>query len=88
VPVILLQRKKIYTLVKRTPGKPPTPARAVLILPQSLEQSLGQFLSPPMPPSIAPARLYKGKGGRERIRTTKGIELKAIGLLVESQPRE
>jgi hypothetical protein len=84
VPVTPLQRKRTYTLVERTPSKPPTPARAALIL----LQSLGQSSSPPIPLSTAPARLYKGKGGRERIRTTKGTELKAIGLLAESQPRE
>jgi hypothetical protein len=54
-----LGRKRTRTLVERTPGKPPTPARAAPALPQSPEAS-----SPPhLPPSTAPARLYTGKGG-------------------------
>jgi hypothetical protein len=57
------QRKRTNTLVKRTPGKPPIPVRAVPTLPQSPEQSS----PPPIPLSTAPARLYKGKGGRERV---------------------
>jgi hypothetical protein len=84
VPATPPQRKRTNTLVERTPGKPPTPARAAPTLPQSPEQSS----PPPMPPSTAPAILYKGKGGRERIRTVKGGESKAKALLAESQPQE
>jgi hypothetical protein len=77
-------RKRTRTLVERTPGKPPTPARAAPALPQSPEAS-----SPPhLPPSTAPARLYTGKGGRERKRTSKGATAKAEGWLPKSQPRE
>jgi hypothetical protein len=77
-------RKRTHTLVERTPGKPPTPARSAPALPQSPETS-----SPPsLPPSTAPARLYTGKGGRERKRTSKGATAKAEGWLPKSQPRE
>src|SRR5205085_4156666 len=65
-------RKRTHTLVERTPGKPPTPARAAPALPQSPEQSS----PPPAPPSTAPAELYKGRGGKERKRTAKGAEAK------------
>jgi hypothetical protein len=78
-----LGRKRTNTLVERTPGKL-TPARAPPALQSAPEPS--QPASPP--PSTAPARLYKGKGGRERTRTIKGAESKAGGLLAESQPRE
>jgi hypothetical protein len=74
------QRKRINTLVERTPGKLPTPARAAPVLPQPPEQSLPS----PIPPSIAPATQRRG---RERRRTIKA-ELKARSLLTESQPRE
>jgi hypothetical protein len=43
---------------------------------------------PPLPLSIAPTILYKGKEERERKRTTKVAELKARDYLPESQPRE
>jgi hypothetical protein len=74
------QRKRINNLVERTPGKLPTPARAAPVLPQPPEQSLPS----PMPPSTAPARQHKGKGGRERRRTIKEAESKARSLLTES----
>ena len=77
-------RKRTGTLVERTPGKPPTPARAAPALPQSSEAS-----SPPhLPPSTSPARLYTGRGGRERKRTSKGATAKAEGWLPKPQPRE
>src|SRR5438874_8733302 len=50
-------RKRTHTLVKRTPGKPPTPARAAPALPQSPEA----FSPPQLPPSTSPPRLYTGK---------------------------
>jgi len=77
-------RKRTHTLVERTPGKPPTPVRAAPALPQSPETSSSSHL----PPSTAPARLYTGKGGRERKRTSKGATAKAEGWLPKSQPRE
>ena len=77
-------RKRTHTLIKRTPGKPPTPARAAPALPQSPEA----FSPPQLPPSISPPRLYTGKGGREHKRTSKGTTAKAKGLLPKSQPRE
>jgi hypothetical protein len=46
-------------------------------LPQSPETSS----PPPLSPSTAPARLYTGKGGRERKRTSKGATAKAEGWL-------
>ena len=61
-------RKRTRTLVEKTPGKPSTPTRSAPALPQSPETSS----PPPLPPSTAPARLYTGKGGRERKRTSKG----------------
>ena len=73
-------RKRTHTLVERTPGKPPTPPRAAPALDPSGFHHL--------PSSTAPAVLYKGKGGRERKRTTKAAESKARGYLPESQPRE
>ena len=73
-------RKRTHTLVERTPSKPPTPPRAAPALDPSGFHHL--------PSSTAPAVLYKGKGGRERKRTTKAAESKARGYLPESQPRE
>jgi len=58
VPATPPQCTRTNTLVERTPGKPPTSARAVPTLPLSPEQSP----PPPIPLSTAPARLYKGKG--------------------------
>jgi hypothetical protein len=77
-------RKRTHTLVGRTPGKPPTPGRAAPALPQAPEEPS----PPPLPPSTAPARLYTGKGGRERKRTSKGAIAKVEGWLPKSQPRE
>jgi hypothetical protein len=79
-PVTPQGRKRIYTLVDRTPEKAPIPARAAPV-PERSEH-------PPLPLSTAPAMLYKGKGGRERKRTTKAAESKARGYLPGSQPRE
>jgi len=77
------QRQRELRLgVKRT--QPPTPGRAAPALSQSPEASS----PPPLPPSTAPARLYTGKGGRERKRTSKGATAKAEGWLPKSQPRE
>jgi hypothetical protein len=73
-------RKRTHTLVERTPDRPPTPTRAA----PAPEPSESHYL----PPSTAPAVLYKGKGGKERKRTTKAAESKARGYLPESQPRE
>jgi hypothetical protein len=75
-----LNRKRTNTLVERTPGKL-TPARA----PPALQSGPEPSQPAPLPPSTAPAILYKGKGGRERKRTT---ESKTAGWLAESQPRE
>ena len=77
-------RKRTYTLIKRTPGKPPIPDRAALVLPQSPEASLSFQL----PPSTAPAKLYIGKGGKEHKKTSKATIVKTEGLLPKSQPRE
>jgi hypothetical protein len=73
-------RKRTHTLVERIPGKPPTPPRAA----PAPDSSESHYL----PPSTAPAVLYKGKGGKERKRTTKAAESKARGYLPEPQPRE
>ena len=81
-------RKRTHTLVERTSGKPPTPARAAPELPQSPTPVLPSSSSPPPPPSTAPAMVYTGRGGRESKRTTKGAEAKAEGWLPGSQPRE
>ena len=78
-----LSRKRTNTLVERTPGKL-TPTRAPPVLQSTAEPSQPA----PPPPSTAPAMLYKGKGGRERKRTNKAAESKAVGWLAESQPRE
>jgi hypothetical protein len=83
-PSTLPGRKRTRTLVKRTHGKPPTPARSAPALPQSPETSS----PPPLPPSTAPARPYTGKRGRERKRISKGATAKAEGWLPKSQPRE
>ena len=75
-----LGRKRTHTLVERTPGKPPTPARAAPALPQSPEA----FSPPQLPPSTSPPRLYTGKGGKERKRTSKKAAAKTEGLLLKS----
>jgi hypothetical protein len=80
-----LSRKRTNTLVEKTPGKL-TPARAPPALQSAPEPEPSQPAPPP--PSTAPAVLYKGKGGKERKRTTKAAESKARGFLAESQPRE
>jgi len=74
-----LGRKRTNTLVERTPGKL-TPTRALPALQSAPEPS--QLAPPPL--STAPAILHKGKGGRERKRTNKAAESKAVGWLVES----
>jgi len=78
-----LGRKRVNTLVERTPGKL-IPVRAPPALQSAPEPS--QPASPSL--STAPAILYKGKGGKERKRTNKAAESKAAGRLAESQPRE
>jgi hypothetical protein len=73
-------RKRTHTLVERTLGKPLTPPRAA----PAPDPSESHYL----PLSTAPAVLYKGKGGKERKRTTKAAKSKTRGYLPESQPRE
>jgi hypothetical protein len=70
-----LSRKRTNTLVERTPGKL-TPARA----PPALQSAPEPSQPAPLPPSTAPAVLYKGRGGKERKRTTKAAESKAQGF--------
>ena len=75
VPNTPSSRKRTYTLVERTPGKPPTPPRAAPAPDPSESHHL--------PPSTAPAVLYKGKVGRERKRTTKVLSrIKGQGYLI------
>ena len=73
-------RKRTHTLVNKTPGKPPTPARP----PPGRQQSE----SPPnIPPaSTAPARLTRA--GRPRIKTAKLEAAIKDGFLPKSQPKE
>jgi hypothetical protein len=73
-----LGRKRTHTLVERAPGKAPTSPRAA----PAPDPSESHYLLP----STAPAVLYKGRGGKERKRTTKPAESKARGYLLESQP--
>jgi len=68
-----LLTNRTHTLVKKTPGKPPTPPSAA--------SALGPSQSLSLPPFTAPAVLYKGKRGRKRKRTTKEAESKARGLM-------
>lgn len=78
-----LGRRRTNALVRRTRGKL-TPARA----PPALQSAPEPSQPAPPPPSTAPAVLYKGKGEKERKRTTKAAKSKAQGVLAESQPRE
>jgi hypothetical protein len=73
-------RKRTFTLVERTPEKPPTPARAPPPRPTSPEG-----LEPP--PSTAPPVLTR-YSGRERKRTERFVTARKEGFLPESQPRE
>ena len=86
VPITPLGRKRTHTLVERTPRKPLTPARAAPALPQSPEASSEASLPLQLPPSTAPAKLYIGKGGKKRKKTTKAAIIKVKGLLPKSQP--
>ena len=88
IPIIPPGRKRTYTLIKRTPEKPLTPARAAPALPQSPEASSEASSPLQLPPSIAPAKLYIGKGDKERKKTTKTAIVKAKSLLLKSQSRE
>jgi hypothetical protein len=72
VPNIPLGRKRTHTLVERTPGKPPTPPRAA----PALDLTGPDYL----PPSTAPAVLYKGKGREGVQEDNQGGRIKGQGL--------
>ena len=82
-----ISQKTFYNLLRKQLGDSSNPT-TIDGAPPALQSAPEPSQPAPPPPSTAPAVLYKGKGGRERKRTTKAAESKAAGLLAESQPRE